>query len=106
MDGSSTLQCWVSSLYPAMAAKPSLVPPRPTFLRSSPKEEALGLACALAIPIHRLLNGVDVRHLFDNLDSDLAEERDVAADHPDIVKQMADILAKARTESEAYPIPG
>ena len=53
-----------------------------------------------------------VRHRLDqpvelyNLDVDLAEERDVAADHPDVVKQMTDILAKARTESDAYPVPG
>ncbi len=41
-----------------------------------------------------------------NLAADQAEQHNIAADHPDVVKQMESILANARTESEAYPVPG
>ncbi|MDA1312710.1 MAG: arylsulfatase [Acidobacteria bacterium] len=40
-----------------------------------------------------------------DLAADQAESHNVAAEHPDIVRQMEGILAKARSESEAYPIP-
>jgi arylsulfatase A-like enzyme len=38
------------------------------------------------------------------LDEDIAEERNVAADHPDIVKKIEDYLATARSESELWPL--
>jgi arylsulfatase A-like enzyme len=38
------------------------------------------------------------------LDEDIAEERNVAADHPDVVKKIEDYLATARTESELWPL--
>jgi len=37
-----------------------------------------------------------------NLDSDIGEQNDVAADHPDIVKRIAAIMAGARTESPYF----
>jgi arylsulfatase A-like enzyme len=39
-----------------------------------------------------------------NLTNDLAEKRDVAAKHPDVVKQFEDFLVDARSESELWPI--
>ncbi|RPH77065.1 MAG: hypothetical protein EHM80_13300, partial [Nitrospiraceae bacterium] len=38
------------------------------------------------------------------LDEDIAEERNVAAEHPDVVKKIEDYLATARTESELWPL--
>ena len=38
------------------------------------------------------------------LDEDIAEERNVAADHPDVVKKIEDYLATARTESALWPL--
>ena len=40
-----------------------------------------------------------------NLSADPSESKDVAADHPDIVKQIAKIMHEARTESELFPLP-
>jgi arylsulfatase A len=39
-----------------------------------------------------------------DLQSDLAEKHDVAAQHPDIVKQFANFLSTARTESDKWPV--
>jgi len=39
-----------------------------------------------------------------DLRTDISEERDVAAQHPKIVKQFADYLNRARTDSELWPI--
>lgn len=39
-----------------------------------------------------------------NLNEDLSEEHDVAADHPDVVEEMTRFLATARTESEHWPV--
>jgi arylsulfatase A-like enzyme len=39
-----------------------------------------------------------------DLKSDVAESKDVAAAHPDIVKQMAEIMQSARTDSKEFPV--
>jgi arylsulfatase A-like enzyme len=39
-----------------------------------------------------------------DLKADLAESRDVAAKHPEIIAQFADFLRAARTESKLWPI--
>lgn len=39
-----------------------------------------------------------------NLKADLAETRDVAAQHPDVVKRFEDYLKTARVESELWPV--
>ncbi len=41
-----------------------------------------------------------------NLADDVGEEHDVAAQHPEIVRQIAAIMASARTPSEHWPWPG
>jgi arylsulfatase A-like enzyme len=40
-----------------------------------------------------------------NLKDDLGEERNVADQHPEIVKQIAEIMRGARTPSEHWPLP-
>ncbi len=40
-----------------------------------------------------------------DLDSDIGESRDLADRYPQIVKQIADIMATDRTESELFPMP-
>lgn len=40
-----------------------------------------------------------------NLETDLAEQHDVAAEHPDLVKQIAQIMQEARVDSPDYRIP-
>ena len=40
-----------------------------------------------------------------NLRDDLAEQRDVAAQHPDVVAKIENYLKTARTESEQWPLP-
>jgi len=37
-----------------------------------------------------------------DLSVDLAEKTDIADQHPEIVKTMSDLFAKARTESSAF----
>lgn len=39
-----------------------------------------------------------------NLDNDIGEEKDLAAQHPDIVKKLASFMDSATTPSELYPI--
>ncbi len=39
-----------------------------------------------------------------DLAADLGEQRDVAADHPDVVRQFEDYLATARDDAELWPI--
>jgi arylsulfatase A-like enzyme len=41
--------------------------------------------------------------LFD-LKTDVAEAKNVAAEHPEVVKQLGDFLTSARTDSELWPI--
>jgi len=36
--------------------------------------------------------------------SNAGEQRDVAADHPDIIKRIAEIMRREHTGSEAFPI--
>ncbi len=38
------------------------------------------------------------------LKTDVSEQRDVAAHHPEIVRQFAEYLNSARTESELWPV--
>lgn len=38
-----------------------------------------------------------------NLKTDLGEEKNVAADHPELVKKMLEILSKSRIDSEVFP---
>jgi arylsulfatase A len=38
-----------------------------------------------------------------DLDSDLAEQTNVADEHPEVVRRMAQIMIEARTPSEAFP---
>ena len=38
-----------------------------------------------------------------DLSTDLSEQHDVAAQHPDVVKQIEDILKTARTHSDYWP---
>lgn len=51
-----------------------------------------------------------IRHLPDttielyDLEQDLGETRDVAAEHAEIVREIADIMENGRTESERYPL--
>jgi len=40
-----------------------------------------------------------------DLDSDIAESKDLADEHPDIVAKMAEIFKTGRTESEVFPLP-
>ena len=52
-----------------------------------------------------------VRHGLDgpielyNLEDDLAEARNIASDHEEVVRQMQEILRTARSESKEFPIP-
>jgi len=39
-----------------------------------------------------------------NLEDDIGEQKDVAADHPEIVVKIEEILQTARTESELFPL--
>ena len=39
-----------------------------------------------------------------NLKTDLSEQKDVAAEHPDLVARFAEILASGRTDSEVFPL--
>jgi arylsulfatase A-like enzyme len=41
-----------------------------------------------------------------DLKSDLAESKNVAAEHPDIVARMAEIMRSGRTESKEFPLRG
>ena len=40
-----------------------------------------------------------------DLDSDIAESKDLADEHPEIVAEMAELFKTGRTESEAFPLP-
>jgi len=40
-----------------------------------------------------------------DLDSDIAESKDLADEHPEIVAEMAEIFRTGRTESEVFPLP-
>ena len=40
-----------------------------------------------------------------DLDSDIAESKDLADEHPEIVAEMAKIFRTGRTESEVFPLP-
>jgi arylsulfatase A len=40
-----------------------------------------------------------------DLDSDIAESKDLSDEHPEIVAQMAEIFRTGRTESEVFPLP-
>lgn len=40
-----------------------------------------------------------------NLKDDLAESKDVAADHPDIVAQIEKLMREQRTPSREFPLP-
>jgi arylsulfatase A len=51
-----------------------------------------------------LKKGTLVTALYD-LETDIAEEHDVAAEHPDVVTQIEAIMSEARTPSEHFPIP-
>ncbi|MEW6234582.1 MAG: arylsulfatase [Candidatus Omnitrophota bacterium] len=59
----------------------------------------------------RMKNWKGVRHGIDapvelyNLSGDLGEERDIAAQHPDIAAEIAAIMNNAHVDSELYPIP-
>jgi len=52
-----------------------------------------------------------VRHGLDNpielynLEADQSESNDVSGQHPELVQQMTEILSRARTESEEFPLP-
>jgi arylsulfatase len=49
----------------------------------------------------------DSRFELYNLSSDVAEERDLAAEHPDVVRRLAEIAAAAHTSSKVFPLlPG
>jgi arylsulfatase A-like enzyme len=39
-----------------------------------------------------------------DLESDIAEQRDVAAAHPEIVARIAEIMRTGRSESELFPL--
>lgn len=39
-----------------------------------------------------------------NLKTDLSEQKDVAAEHPDLVARFAEILVSGRTDSEVFPL--
>jgi len=39
-----------------------------------------------------------------DLGGDIGETRDVAAQHPEVVARMADVMANGRTESELFPL--
>ena len=39
-----------------------------------------------------------------NLATDIGEQQDVAAKHPDIVQRIAAIMQRERTRSEAFPV--
>ena len=41
-----------------------------------------------------------------DLDADLGETTDIAAKHPDVVRQMARLFKKARIDSETFPLFG
>ena len=40
-----------------------------------------------------------------DLDSDIAESKDLADEHPEIVAEMAEIFRTGRTESDVFPLP-
>ncbi len=40
-----------------------------------------------------------------DLDSDIAESKDLADEHPEIVAEMAETFRAGRTESEVFPLP-
>ncbi len=39
-----------------------------------------------------------------DLETDVAEKRDVAAQHPEIVARMAKLMVEGRTESREFPV--
>jgi arylsulfatase len=41
-----------------------------------------------------------------NLDDDPAETRDVAADHPEIVARVSEVMKRQHTRSDLFPLPG
>jgi arylsulfatase A len=51
-----------------------------------------------------VLHGVKQPIELYDLKTDLAEARDVAAEHPEVVQQFVDFLKSARTESQLWPI--
>ena len=40
-----------------------------------------------------------------DLDSDIAESKDLADEYPEVVAKMAEIFRTGRTESEVFPLP-
>jgi hypothetical protein len=40
-----------------------------------------------------------------NLEEDISETTDLAEQHPELVKEMAAMMAKQHTPSELFPIP-
>ncbi|MFC1793911.1 arylsulfatase [Planctomycetota bacterium] len=40
-----------------------------------------------------------------DLDSDIAESKDLAGEHPEVVAKMAEVFRTGRTESEEFPLP-
>jgi arylsulfatase len=40
-----------------------------------------------------------------NLKLDPQEKKNVAAQHPDEVKKISDLMAQARTDSDQWPVP-
>jgi hypothetical protein len=40
-----------------------------------------------------------------NLETDLAEEHDVAADHPEVVAKLEALMKQCRTPSAEFPFP-
>ena len=46
----------------------------------------------------------DMRIELYHLATDAGEQRDVAADHSDIIKRIAEIMRREHTDSEAFPI--
>lgn len=56
---------------------------------------------AVRNPSHRLLD--EPLELYD-LDRDIGEENDVAADHPDVIAEIEDFMKDARTDSPNWPI--
>jgi arylsulfatase A len=49
-------------------------------------------------------HGVDQEMELYDLETDRGEQSDVAADHPDVVARIAQIMVTARTESELFPL--
>ena len=40
-----------------------------------------------------------------DLDNDVAESKNLADEHPEIVAEMTDLFKTGRTESEVFPLP-